>query len=81
MCRSRPGMKGSLNVVVVEDDADYAFFIEQAFRNRGFANLVMICGDGEEAVDYLDGKGEFVDGNKITIEFGEALDFDHAREN
>ena len=61
MCRSRSGMKGSLNVVVVEDDADYAFFIEQAFRNKGFANLVMICGDGEEAVDYLDGKGEFAD--------------------
>ena len=54
-------MKGNLNVVVVEDDADYAFFIGQAFRNKGFANLAMICGDGEEAVDYLDGKGEFAD--------------------
>src|SRR5829696_7677470 len=61
ICRSCPGMKGNLNVVVVEDDADYAFFIGQAFRNKGFANLAMICGDGEEAADYLDGKGEFAD--------------------
>src|SRR5215210_2821652 len=54
-------MNGNLNVVVVEDDADYAFFIGQAFRNKGFANLAMICGDGEQAVAYLDGRGEFAD--------------------
>ena len=48
-------------VLVAEDDEDDAFFIERAFRRTGTDMKLCIVTSGDEAIDYLEGRGEYVD--------------------
>lgn len=47
--------------LLVEDNADDAFFMERAFRRAGLTNPLRIVTNGDQAIDYLDGKGGFAD--------------------
>ena len=51
----------STTILVVEDNEDDAFFMRRALRDAGIANPVRIVEDGQQAIDYLAGKGEFAD--------------------
>jgi len=43
----------------VEDNPDDAFFVERAFKKVGMAGMLRTVSHGEEAVEYLLGRGQF----------------------
>jgi DNA-binding response OmpR family regulator len=40
--------------LLVEDNADDAFFMERAFRRAGLSNPLRIVTNGDEAIEYID---------------------------
>lgn len=54
------GLNGH-NILLVEDDPNDVLFIRRAFRRVDAGIPVQVVGDGDAAVDYLSGAGEFVD--------------------
>jgi CheY-like chemotaxis protein len=51
----------STTILLVEDNEDDAFFMKRALRDAGIANPVRTVENGQQAVDYLRGAGEFED--------------------
>ena len=54
-------------VLLVEDDPNDVVLIQRAFRKANIVNPINIVGNGEDAIDYLAGKGKFKDRNKYPI--------------
>ena len=52
---------GEFLVLAVEDNQDHAALIQAAFARRQFPSVLRIMGSGEEAMDYLLGRGSFRD--------------------
>jgi CheY-like chemotaxis protein len=48
-------------ILLVEDDPDDVFFMEQAFKKNGESDALRVVRDGEEAVSYLQGEGAHAD--------------------
>lgn len=48
-------------ILLVEDDPNDAFLMERAFGKLGYGSSLKTVKDGEEAVDYLAGRGLFGD--------------------
>lgn len=48
-------------ILLVEDDANDQAFIQRALKRRGVVNRVAVVDDGEQAVAYLRGFGQFAD--------------------
>src|SRR5579859_2667010 len=48
-------------VLLIEDNSDDAFFIKMACQRSGIHHHLQHIGDGESAIHYLGGKGEFSD--------------------
>jgi len=48
-------------ILLVEDNEDDAFFMKRALRDAGIENPVRTVEDGQQAIDYLAGLGEFAD--------------------
>ena len=48
-------------ILLVEDDENDAFFMEQAFQKVGIPNPLYVATDGQQAVDYVEGAGPFSD--------------------
>ena len=48
-----------LPILVVEDNDDDIFILRRAFKDAHLNNPVHVVSDGEEAVDFLAGKGKF----------------------
>lgn len=51
----------SHTILLVEDNEDDAFFMQRALRDAGIGNPVRWVEDGQQAIDYLAGTGEFAD--------------------
>jgi CheY-like chemotaxis protein len=49
------------HILVAEDDSTDAFFLQRAFNRAGIPIALHFVRDGQEAVDYLQGKGQFAD--------------------
>lgn len=49
----------STTILLVEDNEDDAFFMKRALRDAGIANPVRVVEDGQQAIDYLQGAGNF----------------------
>lgn len=54
-------------ILVVEDRADDVLIILKAFEAAGIENKVVVAGDGEEAIHYLSGVGQFRDRAQFPI--------------
>jgi CheY-like chemotaxis protein len=54
-------------ILVADDDAGDAEEILLVLQNAGLTNPVAIVADGEEAVDYLKGEGQFADREKFPL--------------
>ncbi|HWO69130.1 MAG TPA: response regulator [Actinomycetota bacterium] len=50
-----------MSVLLVEDNPDDVALIQRAFRKANIANPLRVVTDGEEAVAYLAGRGEYAD--------------------
>src|SRR3954447_5285536 len=47
------------NILLVEDDENDVFFFKRAMKQAGWNEPVRVAQDGREAIDYLEGKGQF----------------------
>lgn len=54
-------MTHKFSILQVEDDKNDVFFLAHAFRATGITHPVHIARDGQAAMDYLSGLGEFAD--------------------
>jgi DNA-binding response OmpR family regulator len=43
------------------------FFLEHAIRKVGLANPIQVAGDGQQAIDYLNGAGKFADRERFPL--------------
>src|ERR1041385_2799510 len=46
-------------ILIVEDQDDDIFLIRKAFKKAGVTNPIHVVRDGQEAIDYLSGEGEY----------------------
>lgn len=54
----------NFTILLVEDDANDQFLIKAAFRKIGVTDPIQTVNNGEEALAYLCGEGEFADRSK-----------------
>ena len=54
-------------ILHVEDSPEDVFLLRYAFETAEIANPVHVVSDGQEAIDYLSGTGEFADRVKFPI--------------
>jgi CheY-like chemotaxis protein len=52
-------VKNEFVILLVEDDDNDVFFLKRAFKEAGIENPVRVAHDGQHAVDYLAGAGNF----------------------
>ncbi|MEL6321662.1 MAG: response regulator [Cyanobacteria bacterium J06626_14] len=55
------------SVLLVEDDSNDILLIQRAFQKVGTAHLVQIVKDGDAAVEYLAGVGEYSDRDRDPL--------------
>ncbi|SRR5260221_10477212 len=48
-------------VLIAEDDPNDVFLLKRAFEKAGLNNPVVVARNGQEAIDYLNGSGKFID--------------------
>ncbi len=53
-------------ILLVEDDAGHARLIEKNLRRSGITNQLVTVGDGQQALDYLYGEGEYADASPAS---------------
>jgi CheY-like chemotaxis protein len=61
-------------ILLVEDNEDDQFFMKQAQQKAGIQNPMHIVHDGQQALDYLKGAGEYGDRQKYPLPFLVLLD-------
>ena len=61
------GIDADKIILLVEDNEDDVFLTEAALKQAGCENPVHVVTDGQEAVDYLSGKGYFADREKFPF--------------
>ncbi len=49
-------------ILIVEDSREDCETTVRAFRKAGVANSIYVCEDGDEALDYLYGRGKYANG-------------------
>ena len=54
-------------ILLVEDNEDDAYFMKQALRDAEIINPLRHVEDGQAAIDYLAGRGEFADRTKHPL--------------
>lgn len=54
-------------ILQVEDDANDVFFLGHAMNKAGVANPIQVVSDGQQAIDYLKGAGEYADREKFPM--------------
>jgi CheY-like chemotaxis protein len=48
-------------ILLVEDNEDDVFLMKRAMKSAGIVNPLFVAEDGQQAVDYLSGAGEYAD--------------------
>ncbi len=55
------------NILLAEDNAEEAFLLQRVFRNLNSATRLLRVSNGEEAVEYLCGSGEFAERERYPL--------------
>lgn len=55
------------SILLVEDDSNDILFIQRAFRQVNANNPIRIVKDGDAAIDYLSGEGEYGDRDRYPL--------------
>jgi len=58
-------VNSSQAILLVDDSEDDIFFMQQALESAAIANPVFVAEDGQKAIDYLSGAGQY--GNRSTF--------------
>ena len=61
-------------ILLVEDDPNDVLLIQRAFQKAGFRNSLKVVRDGEQAMDYLSGRGDFAQRDRFPLPFMVLLD-------
>src|SRR6266404_6921009 len=61
-------------ILLVEDDANDLQLIERSFRKAGLDRALKVVRDGEQATDYLSGRGVYADREQFPLPFLLLLD-------
>jgi len=61
-------------ILLVEDDPNDVLLIQRAFQKAGFRNALKVVGDGEQTIDYLNGKGNYSQRDRYPLPFLMLLD-------
>jgi CheY-like chemotaxis protein len=56
-----------LLILIAEDDPNDTLLIRRAFQKNGIENPVHICTDGQDAINYLRGEGQYADREKFPF--------------
>ena len=56
-------------ILLVEDNEDDVFFMQRAIRACGIEHHVQVAEDGQVAIDYLSGTGQYKDRQKFPLPF------------
>jgi CheY-like chemotaxis protein len=75
------GLSEHGHILVAEDDPTDAYFFERAFRRAGIPVTLHFVRDGQEAVDYLQGEGQFADRTRYPVPQLVLLDLNMPRLN
>lgn len=54
-------------ILLVEDDQNDAFFLQYAFEAAGIENPLQVVVDGQQAINYLSGKGPYADRRRFAL--------------
>ncbi len=54
-------MNQAIPILHVEDREEDVFLLHYIFKQVGISNPIQVVGDGQEAIDYIAGKGKFAD--------------------
>ena len=54
-------------MLLVEDNEDDVFIMQNAFKRAGIANPMFVAEDGRSALDYLEGLGKFADRAQFPV--------------
>jgi DNA-binding response OmpR family regulator len=54
-------------ILLVEDEENDVVFMEMALEKAGLVSSFQVAEDGQEAIDYLSGKGEFADRKRFPL--------------
>jgi len=55
------------SILLVEDDSNDILFVQRAFRQVNATTPIQIVKDGDEAVDYLSGQGNYADRDRHPL--------------
>jgi len=55
-----------INILLVEDNEDDVFIIKRVFKKLKVTNRLNVVSDGQEALDYIFGEGEYADADNPT---------------
>jgi len=61
-------------ILLVEDDENDVFFLQQAMHRAGVVNPIQVAHDGQQAIDYFKGTGKFADREKFPLPYLVLLD-------
>jgi len=61
-------------ILIVEDTEDDVFFLKRALKDSGIHHPFSVVVDGQRALDYFQGKGEYADRSRYPIPFLVLLD-------
>lgn len=54
-------------ILLVEDDPNDVWLVKHAFQSASISNPLRIVNDGQDAVDYLKGQGQYSDRNAFPL--------------
>jgi DNA-binding response OmpR family regulator len=54
-------------ILLVEDDANDVFFMKRAMKLAGMLNPVQVASDGQQAIQYLSGAGDYGDRERFPL--------------
>jgi CheY-like chemotaxis protein len=54
-------------ILLVEDEENDVVFMEMALEKAGLMSSFQVAEDGQEAIDYLSGKGKFADRSRFPL--------------
>ena len=60
-------MREPCNFLLVEDNADDVVLVEYAFKEAGAPHRLHAVGDGQQAMDYMMGKGAYADRKEYPL--------------
>jgi CheY-like chemotaxis protein len=64
----------SQTILLVEDDANDVYFMKRAARETGILDSLHVAQDGQEAIDYLEGLGEYANRERFPLPYLVLLD-------